>query len=133
MTFGGGAYASDLLAVCGAENVFAGRARRYPLAADLGKTDPWDVERVGERDTRYPRIRLEEAVERGARAALLPDEPYAFTDEDVAEIGKLGGAMPLVAELVDGKDLFWYGTRVAGAIERLSERVARLRSICFGS
>jgi ABC-type Fe3+-hydroxamate transport system substrate-binding protein len=133
MTFDGRAYASDVLEASGAQNVFSGRSRRYPLAADLGKTSPWGPERVEDRDTRYPRIRLEEVVERGARAALLPDEPYAFDEEDVAALRDLGATPPLAAELVDGKDLFWYGTRVAGAIERLGARVDRLRSICFGS
>lgn len=132
MTFDGGAYASDILRLCGAHNVFSGRARLYPLAADLGKTRPWSEERVEERDTRYPRIRLEEVVERGARAVLLPDEPYAFGDEDVAAFGDVDAPYPLMAELVDGKDLFWYGTRVAGAIERLTDRIIRLRSLCFG-
>ena len=133
MTFHGGAYASDVLSVCGAHNVFAGRSRRYPLAADLGKTDPWSPERIEDRDTRYPRIRLEEVVERGARAVLLPDEPYAFGEEHVAELAALRSTAPLVVELVDGKDLFWYGTRAARAIERLSACVGRLRSLCFGS
>lgn len=133
MTFDGGAYASDILEICGAHNVFSDRPRLYPLAADLGKTRPWRDERAEARDTRYPRIRLEEVLERGARAVLLPDEPYAFSDEDAAAFVELDGSRSLVVELVDGKDLFWYGTRVAGAIERLSERVKRLRSVCFGT
>ena len=59
MTFDEGAYASDILRVCGGANVFASRMRQYPLAADLGRREPWSRERVAERDTRYPRIRLE--------------------------------------------------------------------------
>jgi hypothetical protein len=132
MTFDGRAYASDVLRVCGAYNVFSGRPRLYPLAADLGKTRPRKDARVEERDTRYPRIRLEEVVERGARAVLLPDEPYAFSDADAAAFTEIDAPHPLVAELVDGKDLFWYGTRVARAIERLTDRIARLRLTCFG-
>jgi len=132
MTFDGGAYASDVLALCGAHNVFARRPRRYPLAADLGKTAAWGEERIAERDTRYPRIRLQEVVDRGARAALLPDEPYAFSEADAAVLAALDTRHPIIAELVDGKDLFWYGTRMSGAIERLSLRIARLRSECFG-
>jgi hypothetical protein len=132
MTFDGGAYASDMLQVCGACNVFSGRPRRYPLAADLGKTTPSGEARAEERDTRYPRIRLEEVIERGARAVLLPDEPYAFSAQDAAAFAELDASHPLVAELVDGKDLFWYGTRVAGAIDRLTDRIDRLRSVCFG-
>ena len=133
MTFDRGAYASDVLSLCGADNVFAGRARRYPLAADLAKRDAWGVERAEERDTRYPRIRLEEVVERGARAVLLPDEPYAFGEDDVAVFAGLDPRRPFVVERVDGKDLFWYGTHLAHAVQRLREEVSRVRARCFGS
>ncbi len=132
MTFDDGAYASDVLSLCGADNVFAGRARRYPLAADLGQRDVWSEERVEARDTRYPRIRLEEVVERGARAVLLPDEPYAFGEDDAAVFVDLDAMHPLVVERVDGKDLFWYGTHMACAVERLVEEVTRVRVRCFG-
>ena len=132
MTFDEGAYASDVLRVCGARNVFAGRPRQYPLAADLGKTPASNTLRAADRDTRYPRIRLEEVVERGARAVFLPDEPYAFGEADAAEVAAIPSPEPIVAELVDGKDLFWYGTHVARAVERLSEDVARARARCFG-
>jgi hypothetical protein len=36
-------------------------------------------------------------------------------------------------ELVDGKDLFWYGTHLARAVEPLSHKVALARARCFGS
>jgi len=133
MTFGRGAYASDILEACGASNVFSERARRYPLAADLGKASPWSEERIAARDTRYPRIRLEEALERGARVVLLPDEPYAFGPDDVNELSALGVPHPLIVERVDGKDLFWYGTRAALAIDRLGVCIESLHSICFGA
>ena len=132
MTFDRGAYASDILAACGANNVFSERVRRYPLAADLGKASPWSEERVEARDTRYPRIRLEEVLERGARVVLLPDEPYAFGPDDMEDLSALAGSHPLIVERVDGKDLFWYGTRAARAIDRLSVRIKSLHSTCFG-
>jgi hypothetical protein len=132
MTFDGGAYASDILAICGAHNVFSGRPRLYPLAADLGNTRPRTGQRVDARDTRYPRIRLEEVIERGARAVLLPDEPYAFSEDDATAFRELEVSPSLLVEPVDGKDLFWYGTRAAGAIARIRDQVERLRSVCFG-
>jgi hypothetical protein len=132
MTFDRGAYASDILSLCGGDNVFAGRARLYPLAADLGRANAWSGERVEKKDTRYPRIQLEEVVERGARAALLPDEPYAFGEEDEAVFAELASPEPIVVERVDGKDLFWYGTHMARAVVRLGEDVARARARCFG-
>jgi ABC-type Fe3+-hydroxamate transport system substrate-binding protein len=132
MTFGRGAYANDILEACGANNVFSERARRYPLAADLGKASPWSEARIEARDTRYPRIRLEEVLERGARVVLLPDEPYAFGPDDADELSVLGMPHPLIVEHVDGKDLFWYGTRAAAAIDRLSNCIESLHSSCFG-
>jgi ABC-type Fe3+-hydroxamate transport system substrate-binding protein len=127
MTFDGRAYASDVLRLSGAHNVFSGRPRRYPLAADLGKGLAWTDEKVDQRDTRYPRVRLEEIVERGARAVLLPDEPYAFAEKDFDAFHEIDSSSSLQLELIDGKDVFWYGTRVAVAIGRLRACIARLR------
>ena len=133
MTFDGGAYASDILELCGAINVFAKRARRYPLAADLGERDAWSAARVAGRDTRYPRIRLEEVVERGARAALLPDEPYEFTEAHRPVFTELDAREPIAAMLVDGKDLFWYGTQVARALPRLTAVVSEAAALTLGT
>jgi hypothetical protein len=62
---------------------------------------------------------------------LLPDEPYAFGPDDLKELCSLGPPDRLIVERVDGKDLFWYGTRAGPAIDRLSARVGQLQSICF--
>lgn len=129
MTFDGRVFASDLLDLCGATNVFSDRPRRYPLAADLGRAAPMPRERLGDRDTRYPRIRWDELREREPEAVLLPDEPHRFTEEDARVIG---GHVPSVAErgaisFCSGKDLFWYGTRVARAIDRVGELIDSLR------
>ena len=132
MTFDDGAYASDVLRVCGAYNVFSGRARRYPLAADLGRPGASSRSPSADRDTRYPRVRLEEAVERGARAVLLPDEPYSFGEADAVDIGALPSPAPIVVEHVDGKDLVWYGTHLASAVEGLGAKVADARARSIG-
>ena len=124
MTFDARTYASDLLAHAGATNVFADRARRYPLAADLGEAPSRDA---GDRDTRYPRTRIEEIVSRSPELVLLPDEPYAFGDADVADVEAWG--LDAAVERVSGKDLFWYGVRTAGAIERLRARLERTGSL----
>src|SRR5580658_1440952 len=64
MTIHGDTFISDMLDLCGAQNVFADRERRYPLAADLGKAAPLPPEKVAGRDVRYPRVTTEEVVAR---------------------------------------------------------------------
>jgi len=113
MTFDGRTFASDLLALLGADNVFADRPRRFPLAADLGRAEARDP---GARDTRYPRTTPDEVVARRPDLALLPDEPYRFGAEHAAEVRAWG--VP-AAELVSGKDMFWHGVRLGDAVERL--------------
>ncbi|HEX2038133.1 MAG TPA: helical backbone metal receptor [Acidimicrobiales bacterium] len=63
---------------------------------------------------RYPTVTLEEAAARHPHVVLAPSEPYAFTERHVPELSTVA---PVV--LVDGKDLFWWGTRTPGALERL--------------
>lgn len=121
MTFDGRTYGSDLCALLGADNVFADRPRRFPLAAELGEANAIDA---GARDTRYPRTSVEEIVERAPALVLLPDEPYAFDDADAQEVREWGVSD---VERVSGKDLFWYGVRTAGAIARLQAILDRPR------
>jgi ABC-type Fe3+-hydroxamate transport system substrate-binding protein len=128
MTVGADTFASNMLELAGADNVFADRARRYPLAADLGLRNALPPEQVGERDTRYPRITLEELASRAPEAVLMPDEPHPFGDAD-AEVFR---AQPIPAaargnvRFCDGKDLFWYGSRTADALPRLVELIEQL-------
>lgn len=122
MTISADTYGSDLLSSVGAVNVFADRRRRYPLAADLGNAAPADP---GERDTRYPRVTSEELIERAPSVVLLPDEPHPFGEEEAAVFrGLLPDARVVFC---DGKDLFWPGTRTAGALARLRAQLAALR------
>jgi ABC-type hemin transport system substrate-binding protein len=121
MTMAADTYGSDVLACAGAINAFADRARRYPLAADLGIAPALPADQVGDRDTRYPRITLAEVVERAPEVVLLPDEPYRFGRADAEVMAAL--AIPAAARgaihLCDGKDLFWYGARSAAAVQRV--------------
>jgi ABC-type Fe3+-hydroxamate transport system substrate-binding protein len=72
----------------------------------------------GDHAVRYPEVSLEEAGARGAEAVLLPSEPYPFKDRHVPEVA---AALPGVRVLlVDGQDLFWWGVRTPGAVERLA-------------
>jgi ABC-type Fe3+-hydroxamate transport system substrate-binding protein len=119
MTFNRQSYAHDVLQACGGENVFAGRDRRYPLLADLGKAA---AESPAGRDTRYPRVSVEEIKAAAPELILLPSEPYAFGEKDVdlarSELGQVAGAAPRVQQ-IDGSLLTWHGTRLARALAEL--------------
>ncbi len=121
MTINGDTFIGDVLTMAGAANVFADRDRRYPLAADLGKAAALSPEATQGRDTRYPRVTMEEVVQRAPELVLLPDEPHPFSDEDAAVFR----AQPIPAASRDavvrtsGKDLCWYGARTIEGLERL--------------
>ena len=71
-------------------------------------------------DDRYPRVALARLLGADPGVVLLPDEPYAFTDDD-ARVFTTRGVRSL---RVDGTELFWWGPRTPGAIAWLS-RTAR--------
>lgn len=121
MTINGATFMSDVLRLAGAENVFADRARRYPLAADVGIAAPVDAEG---RDTRYPRVTLEEVLDRQPELVLLPDEPHPFTQEDAAVFENAG----LRAHFISGKDLCWYGARTIDGLARVRAAVDAQRT-----
>lgn len=129
MTIHRDTFISDLLRLVGAENVFAGRERRYPLAADLGFAAPAGPDRVGGRDLRYPRVTLDEVIAQQPELVLLPDEPHPFTEAD-AQVFR---ALPIPAaasgqvRFCDGKDLMWYGARSVEGLGRLAALVDEAR------
>lgn len=67
-------------------------------------------------DGPYPSVTLEEAAARRPDVVLAPSEPYPFADRHRPELESVA---PCV--FVDGQDLFWWGTRTAGAAQRLGE------------
>jgi ABC-type Fe3+-hydroxamate transport system substrate-binding protein len=119
MTISRATYTHDLLRLCGGENIFADRERRYPLAADLGEAPP---ELPGLRDTRYPRIRPSEIAALAPDVILLPTEPFAFSAADMTAFEALPD-LPAVKgqriHVVDGTLLTWPGTRLAKALAEL--------------
>jgi len=125
MTVHEATFISDTLDLVGGQNIFADRPRRYPLAADLGRAPPLPPERVGSRDTRYPRVTLDEVVARQPELVILPDEPHAFTESDADVFRKLDIPAAKNGRIVfcDGKDLMWYGARSIEGIERLRKLV----------
>ena len=71
------------------------------------------------RPQRYPTVEPE-AID-APDLVLVPSEPYTFTDAHVEELRR---AFPDAAvERVDGQDLFWWGTRTPGALDRLRQSV----------
>lgn len=119
MSLDGRTYASDVLRAVGLTNVCGDRPRLYPLAADLG--DRERATEAGGRDTRYPRLSTSEIRALDADLVLLPDEPYRFGESDRDELAEL---LPRARiQLVAGKDLFWYGVRMASALERLEQAI----------
>lgn len=129
MTVHGQTFISDVLDLVGAHNVFEDRPRRYPLAADLGKAPPLPPDRVAGRDTRYPRVTLEEVVARAPDLVLLPDEPHPFTAADAEVFRNLDIPAARRGQVVfcDGKDLMWYGARALEGLERLRALVDAAR------
>jgi ABC-type Fe3+-hydroxamate transport system substrate-binding protein len=129
MTIHGATFISDMLDLVGAQNVFADRERRYPLAADLGKAKALSPERVGARDVRYPRVTMDEVNARAPELILLPDEPHPFSeaDADVFRAQPTPAAQRGAVVRMNGKDLCWYGARSVEGIPRLLALAATWR------
>jgi ABC-type Fe3+-hydroxamate transport system substrate-binding protein len=128
MTINEDTYVHDVLQVCGGENIFAHRQRRFPLAADLGQRPEAMSERSTERDRRYPRVTLEEMATLRPEVVLLPDEPYAFSAADMADFTPFP-EVPAVRDgrifLIDGKMVSWYGPRIGRSLRTLRTLLLR--------
>ncbi|HTO98309.1 MAG TPA: helical backbone metal receptor [Myxococcales bacterium] len=123
MTINGQTYTSDAIRLGGGENVFADRQRMYPLAADQGQAVPRPA---GTRDTRYPRVTMDEVLERKPAIVLLPDEPHPFSEEDARVFREI---LPPSTRVVrcGGRDFSWYGVRSVEGIPRLRALIGSLR------
>lgn len=99
MTLAGDTYGSSLLGLLGCFNVFTGE------------------------DVRYPTVELAEAAARKPDLVLLPTEPYPFKERHVAEV--TDGIPGAAVAIVDGQDLFWWGIRTPGAVQRLAAALSR--------
>jgi ABC-type Fe3+-hydroxamate transport system substrate-binding protein len=130
MTIHGSTFISDVLHLAGAQNVFADRERRYPLAADIAGASALPREDMIGRDTRYPRITLEEVTTRAPELVLLPDEPHPFSEEDAAVFRALDipAARRNAVVRTGGKDLCWYGARTVYGLPRVRAIVDQYRA-----
>jgi len=103
MSFNRHTYAGDALRCAGGDNVCAGA------------------------EECYPRVDLADIAARAPEVILLPDEPYRFTPDDIAALQPLSDSPAWRngrVHLVDGRDLFWYGTRTAAALNALQKTLA---------
>jgi ABC-type Fe3+-hydroxamate transport system substrate-binding protein len=98
MTVSGDTYISDLLATCGAANVFASA------------------------DSRYPPVTLAEVAARRPEVILLPDEPFRFRRAHLRDFEPYPDVPAVRAgriHLVDGKPFSWHGRRLGHALRLL--------------
>jgi len=118
-----------MLDLAGAENIFRDRERRYPLAADLGVSQPLSAEKTAGRDVRYPRVTMDEVNLRAPDLVLLPSEPHPFSDAD-AEVFRVQPTLAAKRGAIvqtDGKDLCWYGARSVDGLPRLRALLQRYK------
>ena len=66
---------------------------------------------------RYPKVELDELAD--VDLLLLPDEPYAFDEDDRREL--LEQVPARAVRLFDGQALTWWGPRTPGVIRELAE------------
>ena len=98
MTIGPGTYGASLLAFLGVDLATA------DIAGD------------------YPTVELDDLATRTPDLVLVPSEPYEFSE---AHLDEVRSVVPRATVLrIDGQDLFWWGVRTPGAIERLGAALA---------
>ena len=122
MTFNRDTYSDNLLQVFGGKNIFAERQRKYPLEADLGLAEE---EPAGERDTRYPRVTLEEVREAQPQVIFLPDDPFKFDLTHKKILMEELKDTPAVQDnriyFLDGTLVTWHGVRLGKALNELPD------------
>lgn len=77
---------------------------------------------LGDDPATYPTVDLEAVAARRPDVVLAPSEPYPFSERQRPE---LEAVAPMI--LIEGKDVFWWGVRSAGAVERLAAVLDRWR------
>ncbi|WP_420626057.1 helical backbone metal receptor [Candidatus Poriferisodalis sp.] len=95
MTIGARTYGASLLAWCGVDVAFADRGTYPTIDAGDLSADHFDI-------------------------VLAPTEPYPWHLRHIDELAKIAPT-----QVIDGQDLFWWGTRTPGAVVRVAETVKR--------
>lgn len=83
------------------------------VLARLGWDNPF-----AEDPDRYPVTHLTLVKDRRPDVVVLPSEPYPFAQRHVPEVASAIPTTRIV--LVDGRDLFWWGSRTRAALARLA-------------
>lgn len=97
MSIAAGTYGASLLGLLGIDLVTAGLA------------DP------------YPTVELEDIAALRPDLVLVPSEPYVFSGDHLDELAAAIAGVAIVR--IDGQDLFWWGARTPGAIDRLAAAI----------
>lgn len=79
------------------------------------------IQTVHEEYGPYPEVALDDVVRLRPDIVIAPNEPYPFAPRHLAELETIAPTT-----FVDGKDLFWWGVRTAGALSRLGAVVEYL-------
>lgn len=90
MSFNSDTYLDSLITLCGGQNLFKNKINRYF------------------------KITLEEVIQGNPEVILLPDEPYKFSETDLADFQNFQNLSAVKTQriyLIDGKLLCWYGPR----------------------
>ncbi|WP_420621304.1 helical backbone metal receptor [Candidatus Poriferisodalis sp.] len=95
MTIGARTYGASLLTWCGVDVAFADRGTYPTIDAGDLSADHLDI-------------------------VLAPTEPYPWHLRHLDELAKIAPT-----HVIDGQDLFWWGTRTPGAVVRVAETVKR--------
>ncbi|HEX9258366.1 MAG TPA: helical backbone metal receptor [Acidimicrobiales bacterium] len=68
-------------------------------------------------ESRYPEVTPQQVDATAPDLVLLPSEPYPFSERHIAEASRWAPDV----RVVDGRDLFWWGTRTPAALRRLAQ------------
>jgi ABC-type Fe3+-hydroxamate transport system substrate-binding protein len=96
--------------------------RRDTYIAAMLAAAGWDT-LPAEAPLRYPEFAWDAPWLAGVARVLLPSEPYAFTDQHLAEVGTLA-QRPVTR--IDGEMVSWYGSRAIAGLRYLAGLRRRL-------
>ncbi|PWH16199.1 MAG: hypothetical protein DDG59_09990 [Anaerolineae bacterium] len=118
MVFDDRTYAANLLSLFGAKNCFG----RHDFEEENQPAFS-EHQKIGIRDTRYDKICTETIIHANPNLILLPSEPYPFDRINVQDLKQKFCGVTAVErnaiKQIDGKLIFWYGTRLGQALQRL--------------